>query len=210
MGRRVGQRIDDLHLLDDRAGPSVRDDDRQRIGLFRTNMDEMNVNSIDRRHELGHRVQPGLELAPVIVRPPVLREPAHRRELNALRRVRHQLLRRPLRRGDPPAQLCQRLAGGMKLKWPQRRVATRLWDRGGAGRQRRRLGVGHHHRKQQSDGPGQRGREEQASVNQRRKDQHELLLSLGKDQRITPDRQAGSIGPWYRPWSFVTGAIRRT
>src|SRR5438876_9687017 len=27
--RRIGQRIDDLHLLDDRAGPSVRDDERQ-------------------------------------------------------------------------------------------------------------------------------------------------------------------------------------
>ena len=50
--RRVGQRIDDLHLLDDRAGPAVRDDERQRIVMFRTHMDEMDVESIDLGDEL--------------------------------------------------------------------------------------------------------------------------------------------------------------
>jgi hypothetical protein len=30
----IGQGIDDLHLFDDRAGPSVRDDERQRIFMF--------------------------------------------------------------------------------------------------------------------------------------------------------------------------------
>ena len=44
MGCRVGQRIDDLQLLDDRAGPPVRDDDRQGVRMLRTNMDEMNVH----------------------------------------------------------------------------------------------------------------------------------------------------------------------
>ena len=27
----IGQRLDDLQLLDDRAGPAVRDDERQRV-----------------------------------------------------------------------------------------------------------------------------------------------------------------------------------
>jgi hypothetical protein len=31
MGRGIGQPIDDLQLLDDRAGPAMRDDHRQRI-----------------------------------------------------------------------------------------------------------------------------------------------------------------------------------
>src|SRR5215204_5742139 len=39
----IGERTDDLQLLDDRAGPAVRDDERQRVFVFRTNVDEMNV-----------------------------------------------------------------------------------------------------------------------------------------------------------------------
>jgi hypothetical protein len=31
----------------------VRDDDRQRIRMFRTNVDEMNVHAVDRRREWG-------------------------------------------------------------------------------------------------------------------------------------------------------------
>ena len=54
--RRIDQRIDDLQLLDDRAGPSMRDDDRQRILMLRTNVDEMNVEPID----LGDEVRQGV------------------------------------------------------------------------------------------------------------------------------------------------------
>jgi hypothetical protein len=43
----IGQRIDDLQLLDDRAGPAVRDDERQRIIVLRTSVDEVNVEPID-------------------------------------------------------------------------------------------------------------------------------------------------------------------
>jgi hypothetical protein len=86
----VGQRLDDFHLLDDRTGPSVRDDDRQRIRLLRANVDEVNVHAVDHRHELGQRVQPGLELAPVVTRLPLAREFAHRRKLHALRHIVHQ------------------------------------------------------------------------------------------------------------------------
>jgi len=54
--RGIDKRIDDLQLLDDRAGPSVRDDERQRILMFRTNVDEMNVEPID----LGDEVRQGV------------------------------------------------------------------------------------------------------------------------------------------------------
>jgi hypothetical protein len=43
MCRWIRQRIDDLQLLDDRAGPSVRDDERQCLFVFRTHVDEMNI-----------------------------------------------------------------------------------------------------------------------------------------------------------------------
>src|SRR5215213_9332220 len=45
--RGIDKWIDDLKLLDDRAGPSVRDDERQHIFMFRTNVNEMNVQPID-------------------------------------------------------------------------------------------------------------------------------------------------------------------
>jgi hypothetical protein len=48
ISRRIGEWANELQLLDDRAGPSVRDDDRQCIWMFRTNVNEMNVYSIDR------------------------------------------------------------------------------------------------------------------------------------------------------------------
>ena len=46
MRRRIGKRIDDLQLLDDRAGPTVGDDERQRLVMFRTNVNEMDVQPI--------------------------------------------------------------------------------------------------------------------------------------------------------------------
>src|SRR2546427_11891393 len=58
--RGIGQRINDLHLFDDRARPSVRDDERQRIFMFRTNVNEMNVQPID----LGDEIAAGLLVAP--------------------------------------------------------------------------------------------------------------------------------------------------
>ena len=48
--------IDDLQLLDDRARPPVRDDERQRIFMFRTNVNEMNVQPIDLGHEIRQEV----------------------------------------------------------------------------------------------------------------------------------------------------------
>src|SRR4029077_16878896 len=43
MYRRIGEWIDDLQLLDYRAGPPVCDDQRQRTFVLRTNVNEMNV-----------------------------------------------------------------------------------------------------------------------------------------------------------------------
>jgi hypothetical protein len=36
----IGERADDLELLDDRAGPAVRDDERQRLLVPGTDVDE--------------------------------------------------------------------------------------------------------------------------------------------------------------------------
>ena len=84
MGLRVRKRADDLQLLDDRAGPAVRDDERQRIFVFRANMNEMNIEAVDLGHELREGVDPGLDLPPVMLRLPIPHDFPNRRELNAL------------------------------------------------------------------------------------------------------------------------------
>jgi hypothetical protein len=43
----VGERLDDLQLLDDRAGPAVRDDERQRVLVARPDVEEVDVEAVD-------------------------------------------------------------------------------------------------------------------------------------------------------------------
>src|SRR5919112_6494708 len=96
MCRGISQGIDDLQLFDGRAGPSVRDDERQRILMFRTNVDEMNVQPIDLRNELGQGVQFRFDLAPIVFCRSIAREFLNRRELHTL----------------PPSWFCSRSQGG--------------------------------------------------------------------------------------------------
>src|SRR4030095_5186872 len=97
MRRGIGQWFDNLELLDDGAGPAVRDDKRQRIWMFGTNVDEENVHSINLGDELRQGVQSRFDFAPVVICGPIAREFLHRSELYALRSVRHKLARWPLR-----------------------------------------------------------------------------------------------------------------
>ena len=57
MCRGIGERIDDLHLFDDLAGPSVRDDQRQCILVLRAHVNEMDVQPIDPGDELWQSVE---------------------------------------------------------------------------------------------------------------------------------------------------------
>ncbi len=54
---RVGQRADGLQQLDDRAGPAMRHDQRQRILMPRPDVDEVDVDPVDLGRELRQRVQ---------------------------------------------------------------------------------------------------------------------------------------------------------
>ena len=82
----------------------MRDDERQRIFMFRTNVNEMNVEPIDLGDELRQGVQLRLHFAPVVVCRPIAREFPHRRELHALRLIRDRLPFGPSRGGDAPAE----------------------------------------------------------------------------------------------------------
>jgi hypothetical protein len=58
MRRRVGQRTDELQLLDDRARPAVGDDQRKRIRMLRANVDKVDIDALDIGDELRQGVQP--------------------------------------------------------------------------------------------------------------------------------------------------------
>src|SRR5580698_4202582 len=77
--------------------------------MFRTNMDEMNVETVDLGHELRQGVDPGLDLPPVMLRLPVAYDFLYRRELDALRCIRDGFNFGQARRGQPPTQIDQRL-----------------------------------------------------------------------------------------------------
>ena len=95
IGSRIGEWTDDLQLLNNRTGPAVRDDDGQRIGILRPNVNEVDVYSIDRCHELRQRLQLRLALAPVVIRRPIACEFLHRRQLHTLRCICDRFLVRP-------------------------------------------------------------------------------------------------------------------
>ena len=107
--RGLGERIDDLQLLDRRARPPVRDDQRQRVLVLGANVDEVDVDPVD----LGDEVREGrkalLELAPVVVRRPVVGQRLDRLELHALGGIH--LPVGPLRRLDAAAQVLELLLG---------------------------------------------------------------------------------------------------
>jgi len=76
-----------LQLLNDRARPPVRDDQRQRVLVLGADMNEMDVEPVDLGYEIGQAVQFRLALAPVVVAAPVAREVLHHRKRHALRVV---------------------------------------------------------------------------------------------------------------------------
>jgi hypothetical protein len=102
----------------------VRDDNRQRILLFRTNVDEMNVEPIDLSDELRQSVQPRFYLAPVIAGRPVACELLHGRELHALRRVSHRFVLRPSGCLDTPFQIDELRFRRVHMKWTNSGLVT--------------------------------------------------------------------------------------
>src|SRR5918997_1122284 len=97
MRRGIGQWIDDLQLLDDRSGPSVRDEERQRVFVLRANVDEVDVQPVDLGDEVRYALQLLLALPPVVLVLPVPRERLDRLQLHALRLVVDGLLLGPAR-----------------------------------------------------------------------------------------------------------------
>jgi hypothetical protein len=109
VGRRVGERVDNLQQLDDRARPAVGHEQRQGVLVGRADVGELDVEPVDLGDELGQCVQRGFGLAPVVAAAPVLDERAELGQLDPLGPVVDRLPVRPPRGRDAPAQVVDLL-----------------------------------------------------------------------------------------------------
>jgi len=94
------------------------DDDRQRVLLLRFHVDEVNVETVDRRHELRQRIESRFRFPPVVGRAPVTHQFLQRGELYALRRIGDDFLVRPASHLEPATQVVQRLSRHVDFEWP--------------------------------------------------------------------------------------------
>src|SRR5262245_46821092 len=118
MGGRVHERVDDLELLDDRAGPAVRDDQRPRVLVLRADVDEVDVQSIDLGDEVRIGFQLRLDLAPVVFGRPVADKVLDGRERHALRVVFDGFALGQACRRQTPAQIGEVCLGDVDAEGP--------------------------------------------------------------------------------------------
>jgi hypothetical protein len=135
---RVGERADDPEHIDDRAGPAVGDDQRQRVLVPRLDVDEVDAKAVDLGGELRQRAQLRLARAPVVTVAPVGHQVLDRRQLHALRPISDGLLAGPARGRDAPLKLGQVFVWHVDLEGPDGEVghgrAALLGSRHRAGR----------------------------------------------------------------------------
>ena len=118
MRRGIGQRPDELQLLDRRAGPAMRHDQGQRILVLRAHVDEVHVDAIDLRDEVRERREARLEPAPVVLARPVASQGLDRLEPDALTGVGLTVGQAGV--GDPLTQVVKLGLSHVDLEWSDR------------------------------------------------------------------------------------------
>src|ERR1700694_3669129 len=85
--------------------------------MLRTNVNEVNVQPIDFGYEMWQGAQFRLDLAPIVVCPPITREGLHGRELHSLGCIRDRFPFGKLRCVDAPAQFGEFRLWKIHMKW---------------------------------------------------------------------------------------------
>ena len=98
------------------------DDDRQGIRMTGADVDEVNVEPVDRRDELRQRIELRLHLPPVVVRAPVANELLQLGQLHALGSITDGLLVGPPRCQHALAKVGKRCVGNVDAERPDRGV----------------------------------------------------------------------------------------
>jgi hypothetical protein len=107
VSRRIRQRTHHLEEFYDGSRPPMRQDDRQRIRVFRPHVQEMNTEAVNLGPVLRNRVQPSFKAAHVVAGPPIVRERLHLRHGHAFGPVVERLFLRPAGCGKPGAQIVE-------------------------------------------------------------------------------------------------------
>ena len=88
--------------------------------MLRTNVNEMNVQPVDLGDEMRQGLQFRLALAPIVVFAPIIREFLNRRELDALRCIRHRFPLGPFCCVDASAQVGEICFRKTYMEWMDR------------------------------------------------------------------------------------------
>ena len=89
----------------------MSEDQRQRVGVRRADVDEVDVDPVDLGQELRVGVESTLEVAPVVVVLPPLQQATEVVGANALRPIRDRFGIGPPGAGEPGLQVVDRLVG---------------------------------------------------------------------------------------------------
>ena len=84
MRHRIGQRPDDFHEFNHRARPAMRHEQRACCGVWRPDVHELDVQTVDFGDELWVRIESRLAATPVVLGTPVLANFAGIRQRNTL------------------------------------------------------------------------------------------------------------------------------
>src|SRR6202008_1783504 len=111
------ERADDLHELDDRSRPSVRENDRQRVPVRGAHVDEVNAEPVDLGAVLREGVEASLEPAPVVLVAPVDDQRLSLLQGYALRPVTDGFPLRPPRGRQPTFEIVECRLRYLDLEW---------------------------------------------------------------------------------------------
>src|SRR5579864_8108953 len=107
VGRRVCQRSNDLQKLKDRSRPSMRQNDRQCALVLRSDMNEVDPETVKLRAKLRQPIQSNLNSTPIVARAPVVSEGLRLGERYPLRPIRYRFLVRPPSVGKPLFEIVE-------------------------------------------------------------------------------------------------------
>ena len=105
---RIRQSRDDVEELHDRAGPAVHDQQRERVGVRGSRVDEVDRLAVDAGAEVVELVEPRLLGAPVVLVAPVRHELAHVGDGSAVLPARAVDLLREAGHRQPEPEVFQR------------------------------------------------------------------------------------------------------
>src|SRR5262245_445722 len=96
--------------------------------MLRTNMNEVEVETVNLRHEMRVGIDPRLDLAPVVFICPIVRKFLNRLELDALRIIRNRFSLWPSGFIDAAFQFDNFLLRNAYVEWANCRVAVLCHD----------------------------------------------------------------------------------